>query len=80
MNTIASAVLLARQPFERIVRCRTVATVLSVGLVVRKRFQCSAGKSQNASNVSRSFVRQSTAFSYLGPSLSAKPSKFMMAS
>jgi hypothetical protein len=42
LNTIASAVLFERQPFERIVRCRTVAKVLSIGFVVRKCFQCSA--------------------------------------
>src|SRR5882757_6365099 len=45
LKTIASAVLLDRQPFDRIVRWRTVAKVLSMGLVVRKCFQCSAGKS-----------------------------------
>ena len=38
-------ILFDRQPFDRIVRCRTVAKVLSIGLVVRKCFQCSAGKS-----------------------------------
>jgi hypothetical protein len=37
--------LFDRQPFDRIVRCRTVAKVLSMGFVVRKCFQCSAGKS-----------------------------------
>src|SRR5215469_3496727 len=31
--------------FDRMVRCRTVAKVLSMGFVVRKCFQCSAGKS-----------------------------------
>ena len=31
--------------FDRIVRCRTVANVLSIGFVLRKCFQCSAGKS-----------------------------------
>src|SRR5438270_5149609 len=45
LKTIASAVLLDRQPFDRIVRWRTVVKVLSMGLVVRKCFQCSAGKS-----------------------------------
>src|SRR5436309_4023818 len=34
LNTIASAVLFERQPFERIVRCRTVAKVLSIGFEV----------------------------------------------
>ena len=42
---MARAVLLERQPFDRIVLCRTVANVLSIGLVVRKCLQCSAGKS-----------------------------------
>src|SRR5467141_1434415 len=45
LKTIASAVLLDRQPFDRIVRWRTVAKVLSMGLAVRRCFQCSAGKS-----------------------------------
>jgi hypothetical protein len=36
LNTIASAVLFERQPFERIVRCRTVAKVLSIGFEVRR--------------------------------------------
>jgi hypothetical protein len=40
-----NAVLFDRQPFDRMVRCRTVAKVLSIGFVVRKCFQCSAGKS-----------------------------------
>jgi hypothetical protein len=37
--------LVRQQPFDRLVRCRTVAKVLSMGFVVRKCFQCSAGKS-----------------------------------
>src|SRR3954470_4471407 len=41
----ASAVLFDRQPLARTVRCRIVANVLSIGFVVRKCFQCSAGKS-----------------------------------
>ena len=45
LKTIASAVLLDRQPFDRIVRWRTVAKVISMGLVVRRCFQCAAGKS-----------------------------------
>ena len=40
LNTMASAVLFERHPFERIVLCRTVAKVLSMGLVVRRCFQC----------------------------------------
>src|ERR1700682_5756916 len=38
-------VLFDRKPFDRIVWWRTVANVLSMGLVVRRCFQCSAGKS-----------------------------------
>jgi hypothetical protein len=45
LNTMASAVLFERRPFDRIVLCRTVAKVLSIGFDVRKYFQCSAGKS-----------------------------------
>src|SRR5580704_16814501 len=65
LKTMAIAVLFERHPLERTVRCRTVANVLSMGLVVRRCFQCSAGKSWNASSASRSFVRQPTALSYL---------------
>src|SRR5258705_13609663 len=36
LKTMASAVLFDRQPFDRMVRCRTVAKVLSMGFVVRK--------------------------------------------
>ena len=43
LKTIASAVLLDRHPFDRTVRWRTVAKALSIGLVVRRCFQCSAG-------------------------------------
>ena len=45
LKTIASAVLLDRQPFGRMVRWRTVAKVLSMGLVTGMRVsrcQCSA--------------------------------------
>ena len=45
LNTMASAVLFERHPFDRMVLCRTVAKVLSMGFVVLKCFQCSAGKS-----------------------------------
>src|SRR3984957_21039245 len=41
LNTMASAVLCERHPFERIVLCRTVAKVLSIGFDVRRCFQCS---------------------------------------
>src|SRR3984893_6344191 len=45
LKIMASAVLFDRHPLERIVRWRTVANELSMGLVVRRCFQCSAGKS-----------------------------------
>lgn len=44
LKTMASAVLLDRHPFDRMV-WRTVAKVVSMGLVVRRCYQCSAGKS-----------------------------------
>src|ERR1700688_4174647 len=43
LKTIASAVLLDRHPFDRIVRWRTVAKVLSMGLVVRRCFSARPG-------------------------------------
>ena len=45
LKTMARAVLFERQPFARIVLCRTVAKVLSMGLGRAQCFQCSAGKS-----------------------------------
>ncbi len=42
---MASAVLRERQPLVLVVLSRTVAKVLSIGLVERTCFQCSAGKS-----------------------------------
>ena len=45
LKTMASAVLRLRQPLVFTVLWRTVANVLSMGLVVRMCFQCSAGKS-----------------------------------
>jgi hypothetical protein len=42
---MASAVLLERHPLERTVRWRIVANELSMTFVVRRCFQCSAGKS-----------------------------------
>ena len=45
LKTIASAVWRDRQPLVLSVRSRTVANVLSIGLLVRTCFQCSAGKS-----------------------------------
>ena len=65
LKTMTSAVRWLRQPFVRTVRCRTVAKTLSIGFVVRRCCQCSAGKSKKASMASRSLVRQVTAASYL---------------
>src|SRR3954470_20520292 len=65
LKIMASAVLFDRQPFARTVRWRIVAEVLSIGFVVRKCFQCSAGKLEKASRASRSFTRHATALSYL---------------
>src|SRR5436190_21373441 len=45
LKIMASAVLFERHPLERTVRWRTVANELSMTLVVRRCFQCSAGKS-----------------------------------
>jgi hypothetical protein len=45
LEVMASAVLFERHPFERTVRWRTVANELSMTLVVRRCFQCSAGNS-----------------------------------
>jgi hypothetical protein len=45
LKIMASAVLFERHPLERTVRWRTVANEFSMGLVVRRCFQCSAGKS-----------------------------------
>src|SRR5215207_11367516 len=42
LKIMASAVLFERHPFERTVRWRTVANELSMTLVVRRCFQCSA--------------------------------------
>jgi hypothetical protein len=58
MKTMASAVLFDSQPFERMVRWRTVANVLSIGFIVLRCFQC------KASSASRSFSRQGVALSY----------------
>jgi hypothetical protein len=45
LNTINLAVVDDNEPFVRTVLCRTVANTLSMGFVVRKWSQCSAGKS-----------------------------------
>jgi len=51
---------------------RTVAKALSIGFGVRRCVQCSAGKSKNLNNASRSLRRQSTALSPLGAYFWAK--------
>jgi len=43
LNTISLAVADETESLVRTVRCRTVAKTLSMGLVVRKCSQCSAG-------------------------------------
>ncbi len=45
LNAIARPVFRLRERLVRWVLWRTVANVLSIGLVVRMCFQCSAGKS-----------------------------------
>jgi hypothetical protein len=45
LKTMVSAVVRDRQPLVLAVLSRTVAKLLSIGLVVRMCFQCSAGKS-----------------------------------
>jgi hypothetical protein len=77
---MASAVLFERHPFERTVRWRTVANELSMTLVVRRCFQCSAGKSKKTSSASRSLIKHLTALSYLTPQVSTKASNATNAS
>src|SRR5271156_4220113 len=72
LKTMSRAVSCESAPFMRTVRCRTVAKALSIGFDVRRCVQCSAGKSKNVNNASRSLRRQSTALSYLGAYFSAK--------
>lgn len=79
-KTMINAVWFDRHPLARIVQCRRVANVLSIGLVVLRCFQCSAGKSEKARSGSRSLTRQSTAFSSLIREVSVKASKAASAS
>ena len=72
LKTMSRAVSCESAPFMRTVRWRTVAKALSIGFDVRRCVQCSAGKSKNVNNASRSLRRQSTALSYLGAYFSAK--------
>lgn len=50
LNTIAWAAAGLPAPRVTLVRSFTVENVDSIGFVVRRRIQCSAGKSWNASN------------------------------
>ena len=50
LNTISRAVVGDSEPLVRTVLCRTVANTLSIGFVVRRWIQCSAGQSKKASN------------------------------
>ena len=52
-------------PLVTLVRSRTVAKVDSMGFVVFRWTQCSAGKSKNASNASASLMTFSTALGHL---------------
>ena len=45
LNAMASPAAREPGPLVTLVRCRTVAKVDSIGLVVRRWIQCSAGKS-----------------------------------
>ncbi|RPK54369.1 hypothetical protein EES42_43065 [Streptomyces sp. ADI95-17] len=54
-------------PLVTLVRRRTVAKVDSIGFVVRRWIQCSAGKSKNASSSSSSSVIRLTTLGYFAP-------------
>jgi hypothetical protein len=71
-KTMSRAVSCESAPFMRTVRCRTVAKALSIGFDKRRCVPCSAEKSKNVNNASRSLSRQSTALSYLATYFSAK--------
>ena len=59
----------------RSVRCRMVANVDGMGLLVRMRIQCSPGNAHKASSVSRSYTRHSIALGYLGTKAATSCSK-----
>ncbi len=65
----AIAIPAARDPGPLVTRCRSrrVANVDSIGLVVRRWTQCSAGNSKNASSTSRSSVIFAAALGHLTP-------------
>jgi hypothetical protein len=70
LKTIAGAVLFDRQPFDRIVRWRPVAKVLSMGLVVRKPF----GNLASTFAVLRTRQRCSRVFGQTSPAAFQNPS------
>ncbi len=59
---MVSVAIRVPHPLVFFVRSRTVANTLSITLVLRMCFQCSARNSQKASSSSRSFSRHSVAF------------------
>src|SRR5262245_26223499 len=63
-----------REPAPFVTRWRnlTIANGDSITFEVRRRFQCSAGKSKKVSSASASFPSVVTAFSYLAPYSPAK--------
>jgi hypothetical protein len=67
------------EPFVRLVRRRTLGQMDSIGLVVYRCSQCSAGKSQKASSWSRSLAWHSVAFGGLAPRVSRNGSKALPA-
>src|SRR6202023_2418161 len=66
LNAISSPLVLEPAPLVARSRKRTVANGDSITLVVRRCFQCSAGKSKKVIRRSHLAVSDSTAFGYLG--------------
>src|SRR5918995_5699363 len=67
LNTIASPASLLPGPLVTLVLARTGEKVDSMGLVVRRCSQCSAGSSKKVSKASRSSVILATALGHLAP-------------
>ena len=67
LNAIASPAAREPGPLVTLVRWRTVAKVDSIGLLVRRCTQCSAGKSKKASSSSASSVILAAALGNLVP-------------
>src|SRR5213078_1574802 len=68
---MASPAVLEPGPLVTLVRSRTVAKVDSIGLVVLRWIQCSAGKSKKAKSASGLSVILATALGHLAPNASA---------